>query len=373
MGPLSGCTVVVTASGSAGDLVRTLRWHGASVLHAPATEVLPVLDEDALVETTKRVLANPPDDVVLTTATGFRSWLDVTGRAGLAAELLATLESARLVPRGPKTRAAVRAVGLRPAPGASADTTTGLVRWLVSQRVDGRKIVVQLAARPDHAPLEELRAAGASVRGIEVTRVGPAPDPAALDRAVAQICAGVVDAVVHSSAAAAQALLDAAALTDRLPRLLLSMRSPRLLNACVGPSAAAPLKAVGLDPLVPEPHRLGVLLREVVQRLSHDRAPSLETAYGPLVLRGGGVMLDGVVVPLGPGPRAVLASLMAARGDVVSRPELLAALPGAEDAHTVEVTVNRLRRALGRPELVRTVVRRGYRLAIGSDGSLTPR
>jgi uroporphyrinogen-III synthase len=52
---------------------------------------------------------------------------------------------------------------------------------------------------------------------------------------------------------------------------------------------------------------------------------------------------------------------------VVSRPELLAALPGAEDAHTVEVTVNRLRRALGRPELVRTVVRRGYRLALGEE------
>jgi uroporphyrinogen-III synthase len=57
---------------------------------------------------------------------------------------------------------------------------------------------------------------------------------------------------------------------------------------------------------------------------------------------------------------------MAAGGEVVSRPDLLAALPGAEDAHAVEVTVNRLRAALGRPQLVRTVVRRGYRLALSA-------
>ena len=64
----------------------------------------------------------------------------------------------------------------------------------------------------------------------------------------------------------------------------------------------------------------------------------------------------------------MLAALVAAGGDVVSRPELLAVLPGAEDVHAVEVTVNRLRTAVGRPELVRTVVRRGYRLAVEPAG-----
>ncbi len=360
-GPLSGCTVVVTAYG-APRLVETLAWRGATVLQAPTVQLMPVLDEEALVDSTKRVLANPPDDVLVSTASGFRSWLRTAGAAGLAGDLLATLDQARLVVRGPKAVRAVRAVGLVPA--VAADTSTALVARLVADGVNGRKVVVQLPPRPDHAPLDELRAAGASVRGIEVNRFGPASDPAAVDRAVGQICSGVVDAVLHTSAAGAQGLLDAAALSDRQPRLLLALRGPRLLNACVGPAAAVPLRAVGLDPLLPDRPRLGALVRAVVERLAHDRAPSVETAYGPLVLRGGGVTLDGVAVPLGPGPRAVLASLMAARGEVVSRPELLAALPGAEDAHTVEVTVNRLRRALGRPELVRTVVRRGYRLAL---------
>lgn len=364
-GPLSGCTVVVTAQNA--DLADSLRWRGATVLHVPTMQLLPAADEDGLVESTLRVLANPPDDVVVTTATGFRHWLSAAAGAGVAADLLAVLDRARLVPRGRKAQSAVRATGLRPAPGASSATTAGLVRWLVAQGVAGRKIVVQVPARPDHGPLDDLRSAGASVRALHADRIGPAPDPVAVERAISQICAGVVDGVVHTSAAAAQALLDTASLSDRLPRLLVSLRGPRVLNACVGPAAAAPLYAVGLDPLLPAQPRLGVLVRVVVERLAHDRAPSLDTVFGPLVLRGGGVTLDGVAVPLGPGPRAVLASLMAARGEVVSRPELLAVLPGAEDAHTVEVTVNRLRRALGRPDLVRTVVRRGYRLAVNDQ------
>src|SRR4029453_9220579 len=175
--------------------------------------------------------------------------------------------------------------------------------------------------------LDALRSAGASVRGLQADRIGPAPDPAAVERAISQICVGVVDGVVHTSAAGAQALFDAAAVSDRLPRLLLSLRSPRVLNACVGPVAAAPVYAVGVAPLMPARPRLGLLVRAVVERLAHDRAPSLDTVFGPLVLRGGGVTLDGVAVPLGPGPRAVLASLMAGRGEGVSRPELGARWP----------------------------------------------
>ncbi|MGH3465199.1 MAG: uroporphyrinogen-III synthase, partial [Kribbellaceae bacterium] len=158
-GPLSGCTVVVTAQPGATDLVDTLTWRAATVLHAPTMQLQPVLDEEALVDTTKRVLANPPDDVLVTTASGFRSWLRAAGAAGLAGDLLTTLDEARLAARGPKARAAVRACGLvpvrtapaghasapgtSPVPGTSPDTTAGLVRWLVAQGVAGRKVVVQ--------------------------------------------------------------------------------------------------------------------------------------------------------------------------------------------------------------------------------------
>ena len=42
---------------------------------------------------------------------------------------------------------------------------------------------------------------------------------------------------------------------------------------------------------------------------------------------------------------------------------MLAALPGeSSDPHTAEVAVARLRDALGNPQLIKTVFRRGYRI-----------
>ncbi|MDX6293495.1 MAG: uroporphyrinogen-III synthase [Kribbellaceae bacterium] len=366
-GPLSGCTVAVTAHRRAEDLIASFERRGAKVLHAPTLQIIPIQEDAGLIEATRRVIANPPDDVIVTTAVGFRGWVEAADTAGLAADLLSTLEQARLLARGPKARAEIRAAGLVEHWSARSETTVEVVEWLRDQGVVGRKIVVQLHGLSDPALQDALRSAGASVRGLEVYRWGPAPDPAVVERTIGQINAGAVDAVVHTSAPAAQALLDSAALTGQHDGLVAALRTGRVLNACVGPVTAGPFRALGLEPLVPDRYRLGALIRIVTDRLTDENARSIETEFGQLVIRGGAAVLDGVVLPLGPGPRAVLAALVAAGGDVVSRPALLAVLPGAEDVHAVEVTVNRLRTAVGRPELVRTVVRRGYRLAVAES------
>jgi uroporphyrinogen-III synthase len=363
--------LAVTAHRRADDLIASFERRGAKVLHAPTLQIVPVSDDHALIEATRRVIANPPDDVIVTTAVGFRGWVEAADTAGLAADLLVTLEQSRLLARGPKARGAIRAAGLVEHWSARSETTAEVVEWLRDQGVVGRKIVVQLHGLSDPALQEALRSAGASVRGLEVYRWGPAPDPAAVERVIGLICSGNVDAVVHTSAPGAQALLDAAALTGQYDALVTALRTGRVLNACVGPVTAQPFGALGLEPLIPDRYRLGALIRSVTDKLTDDNARSIDTAFGQLVIRGGAAVLDGVVLPLGPGPRAVLAALVAAGGDVVSRPDLLAVLPGAEDVHAVEVTVNRLRTAVGRPELVRTVVRRGYRLAVEPVGLAT--
>ena len=57
-----------------------------------------------------------------------------------------------------------------------------------------------------------------------------------------------------------------------------------------------------------------------------------------------------------------LGALADASGRVLSRAELLAVLPRGCDEHAVEMAVTRIRAALGGPEFVQTVVKRGYRL-----------
>jgi uroporphyrinogen-III synthase len=64
----------------------------------------------------------------------------------------------------------------------------------------------------------------------------------------------------------------------------------------------------------------------------------------------------------------VLRVLFDARGAVVSRRTLLDAIPAsAPNAHALEMTIARLREALGAAKLIHTVVKRGYRLDVQEE------
>jgi uroporphyrinogen-III synthase len=85
-----------------------------------------------------------------------------------------------------------------------------------------------------------------------------------------------------------------------------------------------------------------------------------------LVREAGRWSIDGKAVALSDRQSAVLSALVSAGGRVLSRDDLLRLAWGAPtaDAHAVEMTVARLRTALGPARhVVQTVVKRGYRLA----------
>lgn len=85
-----------------------------------------------------------------------------------------------------------------------------------------------------------------------------------------------------------------------------------------------------------------------------------------LVQQNGHWLVDGSVVELSDRQSAVLTALIRAGGRVLSRDDLLKQAWSSTDAdaHAVEMTVARLRTALGPARtVVQTVVKRGYRLA----------
>jgi len=135
-----------------------------------------------------------------------------------------------------------------------------------------------------------------------------------------------------------------------------------VLAACVGEITAGPLSRLGVPVVRPERARIGALVRTLAVALP-ARAPRLRVGPRTIELRGQAALVDGEFRPVPPAPMAVLRVLADRPGRVVSRPTLLAALPGAGEEHAVETAVARLRTALGEPRLVQTVVKRGYRLA----------
>jgi DNA-binding winged helix-turn-helix (wHTH) protein len=96
------------------------------------------------------------------------------------------------------------------------------------------------------------------------------------------------------------------------------------------------------------------------------RARQMVVAGIDVTLQGSLALVGEDEVRLADRERAVLHVLADARGAVVTKRSLLRTVWGetGADEHTVEVTVSRLRRRLGRAgDAVQTVPRRGYRLA----------
>jgi len=360
---LAGFSIVVTSDRRAEEFGAALSSRGATVLHAPILRIIPLAQDEALREATRDVIADPPDVVIVTTAVGFRGWIESSDAAGLASELLDVLGRARLLARGPTARGAIRAAGLVEEWASTSETTAELVDRLLAdpEGVLGRRVAVQLPGLPDEDLLSRLAAAGADLARVTVHRWGPSPDPGAVRRAIDATCARTVDAVVFTSAPGSRAFLDAAARAGRLPAVLEALAGD-VVPAAVGPVTAGPLIAAGLRPLVPDRCRLGALVRAVADHLADERVCEVRTAAGVLRVRGQAATLDGVPVALSPAPMAILRALARRPGQVIDRRRLLDALPGAADLHAVEVAVARLRAGLGRRGVVETVVKRGYRL-----------
>ncbi|MFF6881587.1 uroporphyrinogen-III synthase [Streptomyces sp. NPDC012421] len=362
-GPLAGFTVGVTAARRADELIALLRRRGAAVVHGPALRIVPLADDTELLTATKEIIGNTPDVVVATTAIGFRGWVEAAEGWGYGTELLDALRGVELLARGPKVKGAVRAAGLTESWSPSSESMAEVLDRLLAEGVAGRRIALQLHGEPLPGFVEALTAAGASVVGVPVYRWMPPEDLGPLDRLIDAVVAGSVDAVAFTSAPAAASLFARAAERGVRERVVEALRH-ETLAVCVGPVTALPLQGEGIPTYQPERFRLGPLVQLLCTELP-ARSRVLPVAGHRVEIRGHAVLVDGALRPVPPAGMALLGLLARRPGWVVSRADLLRALPGAgRDEHAVETAMARLRASLGTPKLIQTVVKRGYRLSL---------
>jgi uroporphyrinogen-III synthase len=362
---LEGCTIVIAVDRRSTELAAALERHGAQVRPAPALTIVSHIDDESLVARIRELIADPPEVVVATTGVGFRGWMEAADEAGLLDDLHAALERAQIVARGPKARGAIQQAGLTADWVAESETSAELGDYLLAEGVKGRRIAVQHHGSGADGLDELFEARGADVVSLTVYRWGPPPDEAVVRRSVAATAAGEIDAVLFTSAPGAAEWLAAARREGVLDDIIRLSRQGRVLMAAVGPITAGPLERLGMSPLHAERGRLGSLVRTVVTHFGGGHAPHLDTVAGRLELRSSGAVLDGIHIPLSRTGVDVLAVLFGAAGGVVSRARLQSALPrSGENTHAIEMAVARVREAIGAPELIKTVVKRGYRLDV---------
>lgn len=364
-GPLDGFTVGVTSDRRSADLITALERRGAEVIHAPALTMRHNQGEDQLIADTRAVIEHRPDVVLITTGYGMHRWLEVADSAGLGAELLQTLERARILARGPKAHGAVRAAGLIDVETEGLETTTDLVDAVEAARLSAPTIAVQLHGFTDEAGLARLHRLSAELLTVKPYRWMPPGSADRLPRLIRLVCDQQLDAITFTSAPAAIATLEQAGGIGLLRDFVFALS--RMAVVAVGPMTASPLQEAGVEVLIPERYRLGAMIRLVTEHLTDCRVQrfrvpaSADVAAIDLQIRGFRVQVDDRQVQLGPTGRSLLDELTRSTA-VVSRQTLIGRLPDSNDEHALEVAISRLRRALGVPDLIQTVTRRGYRL-----------
>ncbi|MFQ6327025.1 uroporphyrinogen-III synthase [Nocardia sp. CWNU-33] len=365
---LAGFTVGITAARRADEFATLLVRRGAGVVSAPAIRIIPLADDTELERVTRLLVEDPPQIAVATTGIGFRGWMEAAEGWGIAEDLRTTLASVRMLARGPKAKGAIRAAELREEWSPASESSAEVLDHLLAEGVEGVRIAVQLhGATTEWEPVpdfcEVLRCAGADVVSVPVYRWIPPEDQGPMDNLIEAIVTGSLDCVTFTSAPAVASLLMRAKETGLIEGVLHAFRG-RVLPACVGPITAAPLEELGVLTTMPGRARLGALARHVAEELPR-RANRIYAAGHMISVRGACVVVDGSVRQLAPAPMALMRSLARQPGRVVSREDLLAALPGGgDDTHAVETAIARLRAGLGTPKAIQTVVKRGYRLAL---------
>jgi uroporphyrinogen-III synthase len=356
---LRGFRIGVTSDRRSADLIGALERRGAQVRHAPALMIAPNDLDDSLIIETRRLIAAQPEVVLVTTGYGMRRWFEVADAAGLGAELTAALEAAQIFARGPKAHGAVRAAGLLDTQTSDLDTTASLVDAVIAAGLAGRRVAVQLHGYTDEVALNRLAEISDCVMMVTPYRwVQPNP-PDRLTRLIKAVCQRQLEALMFTSAPAAAATLEAAEALDLRLEFIRSL-SDYVATAAVGPVTAEPLRAAGIDPVIPNRHRLGALVRLVTEELTLRHIQRFHSNGAIIELRGHQVSVNDRRISLGPNSLALLVAL-ASSNSVLSRQELIACLPDNPDEHALHMAMSRLRRALEMPGLITTIMKRGYR------------
>jgi uroporphyrinogen-III synthase len=356
---LRGFRVGVTSDRRSADLIAALERRGAQVVHAPALTIMPNDHDDSLIIETRRLIAARPEVVLITTGDGMRRWFEVADAAGLGAELTAALDAARIFARGPKAQGAVRAAGLLDAQTSDLHTTASLVDAVVEAGLSGRRVAVQLHGYTDEVALARLAEIGDCVLTVTPYRwVQPNPHDR-LSRLIKAACQRQLEALTFTSAPAAVATLEAAEELG-MRRAFVRALSDYVASAAVGPVTAEPLREAGINPVIPDHYRLGALVRLVTDELTQRHVQRFRRDGVIIELRGYQVSVNDRRISLGPNSLALLIAL-ASSNSVLSRQDLIAYLSDNLDEHALHMAMSRLRRALGVPGLITTIMKRGYR------------
>jgi uroporphyrinogen-III synthase len=242
--PLAGRTVAVPETRELEVFAALLERRGAAVLRCPLVAIRDAPDPAPVLAFARQLAAGAFDDLILTTGEGLRRLMACIERhePPLRAPFLTQLARLRKITRGPKPARALRELALTPDLAAVQPTTAGIIESLQEQRLQGRRVAVQLYGTEPNVPLMRfLQQAGAAVTTVAPYVYADAADDAAVRALLERLRAGEVDAIAFTSTPQVERLFAVAAAAE----VCESLR--HTLVAAVGRVVADTLRRHGVE------------------------------------------------------------------------------------------------------------------------------
>lgn len=240
--PLFGQTVAIAETRQDRVLAGMLERAGAKVWLCPMVAILDAPDQAPVLAWIRALDDGELDDVIFYTGEGVRRLREAAERAGLEREFALGLSRVRRIVRGNKPVRELQAMGLREDFTVEPPTTDGVLAWLDSQNMAGRRVGIQLYGTDPNARLMEALA----VRGAHALPVAPyvyasAADEAQVEALIHAMAEEKVDAIVFTSASQWGRLKEVAETRQLAHALRAGME--KACVAAVGPNVLEKLRA----------------------------------------------------------------------------------------------------------------------------------
>lgn len=242
---LNGYRILILETREEAQFSRLLAERGADVLQCPMFTIHDAPDPAPIDAWIKRVIATPPDDLVLLTGEGLRRLMKVVRRLGVEQEFVATLSKVRKFARGPKPGKALREIGLEPQMTTEKPTSEGVAAMLAKLDLKGHRVALQIYPDKDHAALiGAIQAQGATVDGVTPYIYGAQAADTNIVTAIDEMAQGRIDAIALTNLGQVRRLIEVARARGCEDRLREGFRQTPI--ASVGPAVSDELRAHGL-------------------------------------------------------------------------------------------------------------------------------
>ncbi len=257
--------VGITAARRADEQAALVRAFGGEPILGPCIDLDRAAQDAAVLMELDRALAASVDVAVFMTGVGARHLMAVADHAGRGDLLRAALTGARVLARGAKARAVLRALDVRVDALADPPETRGVLAALTRDGSDGKRVLVQCAGPPPDPLVDGLARLGASVAAIHPYAISSPADIGPARALVAHAIAGRLAAITFTSANAVNGF---AAIADQA-ECDISALPPRVLVTAVGPVTRQALLEHGMRVDVePDTPRMGAMYHALAARLS---------------------------------------------------------------------------------------------------------